>query len=173
VIRIILLFTATAIAFGLIHDQVTARVCVEYFTIAHARIVASESPTVLGLVWGVVATWWAGALAGMTISLAAREGPWPKLGWRDFVRPATYMAAAMGAAARGAGLLGYLLTARGVVQIVPSYADAIVTARQARFMADVFAHLASYVVGLGAALVVAVWSVRRRRSLAGQQGGRT
>ena len=172
-IRIMLLFIGAAVGFGLVHDQVTARVCVEYFTIAHERIIASESPTVLGLVWGVAATWWAGAIAGIVIGAAAREGPWPQLGWRDFVRPAAAMAAAMSGAALVAGMSGYVLTAGGIVPIVASYADAIEPSRHARFMADVFAHLASYAVGLAVSVAVAVWTIRRRRQLGVTTGGRT
>lgn len=165
-IPIILVFVAAAVAFGLVHDQVTAHVCVEYFTIAHARIVPSESPFILGLVWGVVATWWAGALAGMLVALAAREGPWPQLGWRYCVRPAAALGVAMAIAALGAGVLGYALTASGSISIVPSYADAIVADRQARFMADVFAHVTSYAVGLLGAVLLAVRALVVRRGAA-------
>ncbi len=154
-LRIVAVFVVAAVFFGLVHDQITARVCVEYFTIAHPRIVSSTSPTILGLVWGVVATWWAGALAGIVVSLAAREGPWPKMTWRDFVRPALALALVMAVAALLAGIAGYVLTQRNVIGIVPDYAEAIAPARQARFMADVWAHLASYVVGFAGAFVIA------------------
>ncbi len=87
------LFILAAVLYGVVHDQITARVCVEYFTIAQPTLVASTSPTVLGLVWGVVAAWWPGATAGLAISCAAREGPWPKLSWRYFGRPALALAA--------------------------------------------------------------------------------
>lgn len=38
-----------AVVYGILHDQITARICVEYFTIGHARLIDSDSPTVLGL----------------------------------------------------------------------------------------------------------------------------
>ena len=155
-LEIVGVFVAAAILFGLVHDQVTARVCVEYFTVAHERIVDSESPTVLGLVWGVVATWWAGALAGLVVSLAAREGPWPRLGWRHFVRPAAWLVIAMACSASMAGIAGFFLTQHGIIRIVPDFAEAIAAPRHARFMADVFAHLASYGIGLGGSVVIAV-----------------
>jgi hypothetical protein len=163
VLRIIAVFTLAAILFGLVHDQVTARVCVEYFTVAHRQIVDSTSPSVLGLVWGVVATWWAGALAGIVVSIAAREGPGPRLNWRDFVQPALGLALAMATAALLAGVAGYLLTASGLIHIVADYEDAIPPARQARFMADVWAHLASYAVGFLGALVIAARALLARR----------
>jgi hypothetical protein len=159
------LFTLAAVLFGLVHDQVTVRVCLEYFTVAHETLIASTSPTLLGLLWGVVATWWAGALAGIVVSLAAREGPWPQLGWRHFVKPAAALACAMGLAALLAGIAGYLLTARGIVPIVSDYQDLIAPARHARFMADVWAHLASYAVGLLGGLAIAFQALQTRRRL--------
>jgi hypothetical protein len=55
-IAIIFLSVAAAIVYGIVHDQITARICIEYFTIGHPRLIDSDSPTVLGLFWGVVAT---------------------------------------------------------------------------------------------------------------------
>ena len=43
-LKIIAVFTLAAVAFGLVHDQITARVCMEYFTIAHVTIVPTQSP---------------------------------------------------------------------------------------------------------------------------------
>ena len=48
-IRIILLATLAAIAYGVVHDQVTARICVEYFTIGHPPVFRTTSPTLLAL----------------------------------------------------------------------------------------------------------------------------
>ncbi len=129
------LFTLAAVLFGLVHDQITVRVCVEYFTVAHE-------------------------------TLAAREGPWPKLPWRHFVRPALALAGLMGGAALLASILGYVLTARGIVRIVADYEDLIAPERHARFMADVWAHLASYAVGLLGGVAIAVQALRARRRLA-------
>jgi hypothetical protein len=57
---IVLLSIASAVAYGISHDQVTARVCVEYFTIGHPPVFATESPTFLALGWGTIATCWSG-----------------------------------------------------------------------------------------------------------------
>lgn len=59
-IGIIFTSVIAAVIYGIIHDQVTARICVEYFTVGHPRLIDSDSPPVLGLFWGIVATWWAG-----------------------------------------------------------------------------------------------------------------
>lgn len=154
-LRIVGLFTGAAVLYGVLHDQVTARVCVEYFTVAHPRLTGSELPLVVGLSWGVVASAPAGAFAGALVALAAREGPRPRLGWRHFVRPVAWLAAAMAPIALMAGLAGYHLTARGRVRMIEEYARAVAPERHARFMADVYAHLASYGVGLAGTLLFA------------------
>lgn len=53
---------------GICLDLVTAHVAVEYFSVHHPKIVDSENPRVLALVWGVAAAWWAGAIAGVVIA---------------------------------------------------------------------------------------------------------
>ena len=60
-LKIILLCVLAAIVYGILHDQVTARVCVEYFTIGHPPIFHTDDPTLLAFGWGVIATWWMGA----------------------------------------------------------------------------------------------------------------
>jgi hypothetical protein len=56
-LKIILLCVLSAITYGILHDQVTARICVEYFTIGHPPMFATDSPTFLALGWGILATW--------------------------------------------------------------------------------------------------------------------
>ena len=71
---------SVAAAYGILHDLITAHVCVEYFTIGHPRIVDSESPLVLALVWGVVAMW-AVFAAALVAALRRRPGLRP-IAWR-------------------------------------------------------------------------------------------
>lgn len=56
-IKIVLLGVIVACLYGgLVHDQITARICIEYFTVGHPQIVSSESPAIVALAWGIVAT---------------------------------------------------------------------------------------------------------------------
>jgi hypothetical protein len=87
-----------AVFYGVLHDNVTARLCVEYFTVGHPRVIASESPTVLALVWGVLATWWFGTFLGLLLAIAARAGRRAKWGPRDVVKPIGVVLAAIGCA---------------------------------------------------------------------------
>src|SRR3954465_1193790 len=76
--RIVLLSILAAVVYGIVHDQVTARICVEYFTVGHPPVFNTESPTLLGLGWGVIATWWVGLILGVPLAIAARAGRRPK-----------------------------------------------------------------------------------------------
>jgi hypothetical protein len=51
-LKIILLCVAAAIEYGVAHDQITARVCLEYFTVFHPPVFATQSPTALAFGWG-------------------------------------------------------------------------------------------------------------------------
>ena len=82
-IRIVLLALFAAICYGIVHDQVTARVCLEYFTIGHPPLFSTTSPTLLALGWGVVATWWVGLPLGLLLAVAARGGQRPPLSAAD------------------------------------------------------------------------------------------
>src|SRR3954447_21182280 len=84
---IVLLSIASAVAYGILHDQVTARLCVEYFTIGHPPVFPTESPTLLALGWGTIATWWCGLILGVPLALIARAGSRPKLTAGDFLMP--------------------------------------------------------------------------------------
>jgi hypothetical protein len=41
------------VLYGIVHDQITARLCVEYFTIFHAPIFGTDDPTLLGFGRGI------------------------------------------------------------------------------------------------------------------------
>jgi hypothetical protein len=77
--RLILEAILLSIVYGIAHDMVTAHVWVEYFTVHHAKVVESTSPVVMALVWGVLATWWVGALAGIWLWAFATAGSLPRL----------------------------------------------------------------------------------------------
>src|SRR5215510_14402353 len=98
-LRIIGFCLLAAITYGIVHDQVTARVCVEYFTIGHPPLIPSTSPTLLALAWGVVATWWVGLPLGFMLASAARLGPRPKLSAAQLMPLVGRLLTAMGAAA--------------------------------------------------------------------------
>src|SRR5881275_1944665 len=111
-VAIVALCIASAVAYGILHDQMTARVCVEYFTIGHPPVFNTESPTLLGLGWGVIATWWVGFFLGVPLALIARIGSRPKLTVAQVAPSIFKLLCAMATMAFAAGILGFLLTSR-------------------------------------------------------------
>jgi hypothetical protein len=161
---IVLLCIAAAITYGVLHDQITARICVEYFTIGHPPVFDTDSPTLLGLGWGVIATWWVGAILGVPLALAARAAPAPNRTARSLLRPIARLLALMAASALLFGLLGYLLAGSGVVNLVGPLAARVPRHKHTAFIADLWAHSASYGMGFfgGIAIVIRTWRSRRQ-----------
>jgi len=168
-LRIIGLCMLAAIAYGLVHDQITVRVCVEYFSVTHPHLISTNSPTVLALAWGVVATWWVGLGLGIILSLASRVGRWPTLDARDLLPSVLILLGVMAVFATLAGIAGFQLSSQGKVAIPMEVADAVPRAMHHRWMAAWFAHNASYDVGFVGGIVLSVLAIltrRRRRTLA-------
>lgn len=164
-LRIVRLCIGAAVGYGLVHDQITIRVCPEYFTIGHDPIFPDAPLTVIALLWGVIATWWVGLFLGIALAVAARAGRAPKRTSGDLRRPIWKLLQVMAAAALVAGISGYVSARLGWVWLVEPFASDVPVARHAGFLADMWAHLASYAVGFlgGIALCVRVWRQRRKR----------
>jgi len=162
VLKIMGLCVLAAILYGIAHDQVTARVCLEYFTIGHPRIFATESPTLLAIGWGIIATWWVGLLLGAPLAFAAIRGRRPRRSARSLVRPVSILLGCMGALALVAGLIGFTLANAGLVVLVEPLASSVPSNHHVAFIADLWAHSASYLMGFvgGIVLINRVWRSR-------------
>jgi hypothetical protein len=108
-LKIWLLCTIAAVIYGILHDQITARVCVEYFSMAHPTILPLTSPTLLGLEWGILATWWVGCGLGLLLATSARLGSLPSLSARDLSHSIRLLLLSMAFCALLAGITGFLL----------------------------------------------------------------
>jgi hypothetical protein len=159
---------AAAILYGVLHDNVTARLCVEYFTVGHPRVIASESPTALALVWGVLATWWFGAFLGVLLALAARAGRRAKWGPRDVVKPIGLVIVAVGIASFIGGCIGYC---HALAHDYPYWLRRLRLSPKTEFwfVVDLWAHRAAYLAGLVSTVTLcALVAVRRSRGGHGQ-----
>lgn len=163
---------AAAVAYGIVHDQITARVCIEYFTVFHPPISwlsrRTTSPTLIGVYWGIVATWWVGAILGVLLALTSRLGSRPKLRLIDLYKPIAVLLIAMAICALFAGVVGYSLARFANLAALEAHMISLPDERKPRFFADRFAHNASYAAGgLGGLAVCAwAWRLRGRRRLA-------
>lgn len=90
-LKIFCLCVAGACVFGIALDQVTTRICFEYFSEGVHKIMIEGSwleqflrrypgnCTVWAIAWGIYASWWVGAILGVFLGLASTVGPWPCL----------------------------------------------------------------------------------------------
>jgi hypothetical protein len=165
-LKIWLLSILAAVTYGILHDQVTAHLCVEYFSVAHPMILPLSSPTLFALEWGVLATWWVGAFLGILLALAARSGPREKLSTHEMIHPLLMLLSCMAIGALVAGTAGYFLARAGFLSLHGWLAIAIPPAYHSRFIADWWAHSASYLIGFVGGIALCAWVYRIRRRAA-------
>ncbi|HVZ92924.1 MAG TPA: hypothetical protein VG797_00285 [Phycisphaerales bacterium] len=165
-IAIVLLSVGAAVLYGILHDQVTIRICPEYFTVFHPHVADVQSLTVLAIIWGVIATWWVGLPLGIVLGLCARTGRWPRLSARELIKPTAVLLVLMGVAAALGGVTGWILAVSGTLRAWPWLADNLAESRHAGFFADLLAHNVSYFGGAIGGLVLSGWVLMRRRRLA-------
>jgi|GEM_PF-397010 len=182
-----------AIVYGIGNDQITARVCPEYFTegfhldmlLHNAQcgdklakyMLEVKDPTALGLYWGIFATWWFGALLGVPTVAAARIGSWPKLGIKDLIKPIGVGIASLSGMALAAGSYGYVASKNGwlsqelkngIQKAWGSWSWPNSGVRDA-YTADAFAHHVGYFGGALVACGLVSWIVHERYKRACEQ----
>jgi hypothetical protein len=167
-IKIMVFSVLAAICYGILHDQVTAHICVEYFSIAHPPVFPTNSPFLLALGWGIIATWWVGLPLGFLAAAAARIGRGNRLSFAQ-VRPMILrLLVAMALCALAAGAVGAGLAASGSRPLLDGWSRIIPPEKWTAFSADQWAHLASYASGIAGGLVVTgfiLWQRLTRQSV--------
>lgn len=164
-IAIVLLSILTCVVYGIVHDQITARICVEYFTIGHPPVFDTEDPTLLGLGWGIIATWWVGLFLGILLAISSRVGRWPKLSASSLFRPLLILAGGSACFALLAGVAGYVAASLQWVWLVPRLADRLPAEKHIPYLVDLWAHSASYFAGVVGSLILIVIVLLRRQRL--------
>ncbi len=164
-VAIVALCVLAAVVYGVVHDQITARVCIEYFTIGHPPVfsVPVTSPTVIGFVWGIIATWWVGVGLGVPLAMAATLGRRPRRDAASLLRPVAILMAVTGLLAVLCGAIGYFAAVRGWVFLLEPMASRVPGDRHVGFITDLWAHSASYLFGAlgGVVLILQTWRSRR------------
>ena len=153
-----------SVLYGIGQDLVTTRLCVEYFTIGHVRIIDSEDPTALAFAWGVRASWWAGLFLWILLACAARLGQRPKRTLRSMLKPIAGLMIAMAVFAFGAGVVGYMMGSSGNLVLHPHILAQLPASARVPFQICSFAHSMSYNVAFvgGGMLIAWVWVSRKR-----------
>lgn len=161
-LQIVLLCILAACSYGVIHDQITARLCIEYSTLAHPPLFHTTSTTLLALCWGIAATAGIGAALGVVLAMVSQSDSREPYPISRLARSILLLLAIMAASAFLAGVVGYGLSHSGFVAIPSGLARVLRRQQHDRFMAVWFAHGTSYLIGLvgGALLCLNIWRAR-------------
>lgn len=166
-LKTVLFCIVAACVYGILHDQITVRISLEYFTIGHPMIMSGLlSPTALAVAWGIIATWWVGLILGILIAVSAHVGSRPKLAFRSVVRPVLSLLAVMAVLAAVAGVIGNLLASGGSVWLMEPQASQVPRERHVGFLTALWCHSASYLVGFVGGIVICVRLFLRRSAAA-------
>ena len=162
-LKILFAAIVLSIFYGICHDLVTANISIEYFTIGHPRLIESESPWELAVLWGVIATWWVGLILGLAIAFTARIGKRPKLKLSQILKPMLGLIGIMAGCAIIAGGIGYILAKQEVFTLVDSLAQQIDPKKHHLYLTAGWAHGASYLAGIigGILLCFKLWRMRK------------
>lgn len=161
-IKIVLLCVFCACFYGVVHDTITAFVCLEYYTIAHPMLLPLETPVLLGIQWGIVASWWVGLLLGIPLAFASRMGSRAKIDSNELIPPIQNLMGILLCVSLFAGTIGFLAAKLGWVYVLPPLSQQIPAGKHARFLFDLWSHTTSYLFGVlgGIMLIVKTWKKR-------------
>ncbi len=138
---------------GLCLDCITANVAVEYFTVMHPKVVDSQSPWVMALIWGVGASWWFGAIAGAIVGAinARRTAPLPAKRILTWVAVACFCLWLV--------MVSILIAILIFASTIPIEQRRPTFDYDRRIMAVAMAHQFEYILGAIATIVIAVKTV--------------
>lgn len=162
-LAITVLCVLAACLYGIIHDQVTVRVCLEYFTLGHPDLFHTTNPTLLGFCWGIAATWWVGLPLGIGLAVACLSGDTPIRRAKTLLKPLAQLLVFMWACAFLSGLAGWILARNGLISLEVASSNDVPPDKQIAFMACYWTHSASYLVGFfgGLWLICRIWTQRK------------
>ncbi|MDG1476562.1 MAG: hypothetical protein P8Q14_05410 [Vicingaceae bacterium] len=167
ILKIIFAAVILSIIYGIIHDLITANISIEYFTIGHPKIIESDSPLTLALLWGVIATWWVGLILGVCISFSARYGKHPKIDLKVIIPLMIKLLLIMGTTAIFAGIIGLVSSNLGFIYLNDKLSSQINESRHHLFLIAGWTHSASYLTGFigGVVICVKIWKRRKEAKL--------
>ncbi|WP_254511499.1 hypothetical protein [Anatilimnocola floriformis] len=150
------------VLYAMLQDQISARLCPEYFTVAHPRIVGLNDPTLLGIAWGFLGAWWGGALIGALTGFSARLGSWPKMRPAELLIPFACLLVFQAIVTAAAGWLGtHEVTEPGFTIIEPLASQIPVARHHACYIVSRM-HQGTYLSAIIGGVVICGWIVRHR-----------
>ncbi len=160
--------TVLACLLGICLDMVTANVAVEYFTVHHPKVLSTESAWAMALFWGVAASWWFGAIAGVII---ASINHWR----RQPLEPLRIVKwNAIACLVLWVVMISILLAIMAISSTIPMEKRPATFESDSRCVAVAMAHQYAYILGAIALIVIAVktWRSAPRPAIKVEDGPR-
>jgi hypothetical protein len=98
----------------------------------------------------------------------SRLGSWPKFTAGQLIRPIVLLLAVMACASLLAGVIGFFMAGAGQVWLMEPLASRVPGSKHPAFLADLWAHSASYAAGFLGGIVVCGWVLFRRWRMKGE-----
>jgi hypothetical protein len=161
--RAMLLGIVVFSAYGILQDQVSARLCPEYFTAFHPPIPGLTDPTLMGITWGCLGSWWGGALVGYIAGTIATSGTkHPPLPVRSLVLPMLVTALAVAVVPTLAGVSVWRHVELFDVKFDTWVSHVVPPERQRNAFVVASYHLVAYGASVMSGVVMCVWVGFRR-----------
>ena len=161
--RFAALGVVASVGYGVLQDQVSARLCPEYFTVFHHPIQGLTDPTLVGVVWGFLATWWAGMLLGYIAGLFATLGSAPKLTPREIVVPLLHLMGGIAGTVAISGASVWINAENLGLSVDPSMGKMLPPQRHISLLVVACYHMVAYAVSIAGSVVLCVWIWRERK----------
>ena len=141
---------------GICLDLVTANVAVEYFTVHHPRIVETERPWILAIIWGIGASWWFGAISGAIVGSInhRRQEPLQPIQILKWVAMACFILWLI--------MMAILVSVLALADTIPLEKRRPTFDYDRRIMAVAMAHQFEYILGAITLLIIAIKTWRTK-----------
>jgi hypothetical protein len=160
--RAMLLGIAMLAGYAAVQDQVSTRLCPEYFTHFHNPIPGLTDPTLTGIAWGFLGAWWGGALFGYAAGIAATAGKAPPLTVRQLVKPMLLTILGVAAVTALVGGVVAFYSEQLNVEVDQYLAGPVPAERRRGLLVVCCYHLAAYVSAVVGSVICCVWVARKR-----------
>lgn len=165
--KLVLLCIAALCAYGAVLGEVSALLCPEAFTLGRPAVFENWPALALGPIWGVLDLLLPATVAGLALAIAANVGHHPTLKAAFFHRLLPGLVGVMTLAASTAGALGFFATRRGAYEILGPMRDALPPERHPFLAAVWWATLGSLSANFVGAIILAMWTWRKRAYFGG------
>ena len=151
--------TALACLLGICLDLVTANVAVEYFSVHHPRVLPTDNSWALALFWGVAASWWFGAIAGVIVATVNHRRQQP-------LAPARILRwVAIACVVLWTIMIAILLIVMAISSTIPVEQRPETFESDRRLIAVAMAHQYEYVLGAVTMLIIAIMTWKSKPQL--------